>query len=97
MRVFVFDVDGYAEPWFIVTSALDLSAAQVLEAYAARFRQENAIRDHKQRLGMQEVRAWTIRAGSTAPQAAPCWSGASPRADSCFPWAALPRGCTVPA
>ena len=59
VRVFVFEVEGYSKPWFIVTSALDLSAAQVLEAYAARFRQEDAIRDHKQRLGMQEVRAWT--------------------------------------
>jgi hypothetical protein len=59
VRVFIFEVEGYAEPWFIVTSALDLSAAQVLEAYAARFRQEDAIRDHKQRMGMEEVRAWT--------------------------------------
>lgn len=59
VRVWVFEVEGYAEPWFIVTSALDLSAAEVLEAYAARFRQEDAIRDHKQRLGMEEVRAWT--------------------------------------
>ena len=59
VRVFVFEVEGYSEPWFIVTSALDLSAEQVLEAYAARFRQEDSIRDHKQRLGMQEVRAWT--------------------------------------
>jgi hypothetical protein len=59
VRVFAFEVEGYSKPWFIVTSALDLSAAQVLEAYAARFRQEDAIRDHKQRLGMEEVRAWT--------------------------------------
>ena len=59
VRVFVFEVEGYSKPWYIVTSALDLSAAQVLEAYTARFRQEDAIRDHKQRLGMQEVRAWT--------------------------------------
>lgn len=59
VRVFVFVVEGYSKPWFIVTSALDLTAAQVLEAYAARFRQEDGIRDHKQRLGMEEVRAWT--------------------------------------
>lgn len=59
VRVFVFEVEGYSTPWFIVTSALDLSAAQVVEAYAARFRQEDAIRDHKQRMGMEEVRAWT--------------------------------------
>jgi len=70
VRVFAFVVEGYRDPWFIVTSALDLSAAQVLEAYTARFRQEDAIRDQKQRLGMEEVRAWTIHAGDTAPKAA---------------------------
>ena len=50
---------GSKEPWFLVTSALDLSAAQVVEAWAARFRQEGGFRDHKQRLGMEECRAWT--------------------------------------
>ncbi len=49
----------YEEPWFLVTSALDLSAAAVVEVFAARFRQEDAIRDHKQRLGMEACRAWT--------------------------------------
>jgi hypothetical protein len=50
---------GDEEPWVLVTSALDLSAAAVVEVFAARFRQEEAIRDHKQRLGMEECRAWT--------------------------------------
>lgn len=50
---------GYEDPWFLVTTALDLSAAQVVEAWAARFRQEDGFRDHKQRLGMEECRAWT--------------------------------------
>src|SRR5206468_4060201 len=60
VHVFAFEVEGYGgEPWFVVTSALDLTAAQVLAAYAARYRQEDAIRDHKQRLGMEEVRART--------------------------------------
>jgi hypothetical protein len=59
VRAFVFEVEGYDKPWFIITSALDLTAQQVLEAYAARFRQEDGIRDHKQRLGMEQVRAWT--------------------------------------
>lgn len=59
VRVFAFEVEGYDQAWYIVTSALDLSASQVLEAYAARFRQEDGIRDHKQRMGMEEVRAWT--------------------------------------
>lgn len=59
MHVFVFQVDGYKDPWYIVTSALELTAAQVVAAFAARFRQEDGFRDHKQRLGMEECRAWT--------------------------------------
>lgn len=59
VHVFVVDMAGYEEPWFLVTSALHLSAAAVVEVFAARFRQEDAIRDHKQRLGMEECRAWT--------------------------------------
>lgn len=56
---YVFDVPGYDKLWSTVTSAGDLSAAQVLAANAGRFRQEDAFRDHKQRLGMEECRAWT--------------------------------------
>lgn len=52
-------MEGYEEPWFLVTTALDLTAAQVVELFTARFRQEDAFRDHKQRLGMEECRAWT--------------------------------------
>jgi DDE superfamily endonuclease len=59
VHVFVVAVAGYREPWFLVTTALELSAAQVVEAFAARFRQEDGFRDHKQRLGMEECRAWT--------------------------------------
>src|SRR5262245_46235279 len=59
VHVFVVAVPGYRELWFLVTTALDLSAAQVVEAFAARFRQEDGFRDHKQRLGMEECRAWT--------------------------------------
>jgi hypothetical protein len=59
VQVFVVEVPGYREPWFLVTTALDLLAAQVVEAFAARFRQEDGFRDHKQRLGMEQCRAWT--------------------------------------
>jgi DDE superfamily endonuclease len=59
VHVFVVEMAGYAEPWFLVASALALSAAQVVEAWTARFRQEDGFRDHKQRLGMEECRAWT--------------------------------------
>jgi hypothetical protein len=34
-------------------------AAQVVEAWTARFRHEDGVRDHKRRLGMEECRAWT--------------------------------------
>jgi hypothetical protein len=56
---YVFEVPGYDKLWSTITSAGDLSAAQVLSANAGRFRQEDGFRDHKQRLGMEECRAWT--------------------------------------
>jgi hypothetical protein len=59
VHVLVVQMTGYEEPWFLVTSALDLTAAQVVEAWTARFRQEDGFRDHKQRPGMEECRAWT--------------------------------------
>jgi len=59
VHAFVFEVEGYDKPWFLVTTALDLSGEQVVEVFAARFRQEDGFRDHKQRLGMEECRAWT--------------------------------------
>lgn len=59
VHAWVFQVEGYAKPWYLVTSALDLSAAEVLMTFCARFRQEDGLRDHKQRLGMEECRAWT--------------------------------------
>jgi hypothetical protein len=59
VHVFVVAMEGYKEPWFLVTTALDLTATQVVEVFTARFRQEDTFRDHKQRLGMEECRAWT--------------------------------------
>jgi hypothetical protein len=59
VRLFVVEMDGYEEPWFLLTTALDLSAARVVEVFTARFRQEEAIRDQTQRLGMEECRACT--------------------------------------
>jgi DDE superfamily endonuclease len=59
VHVFVVATAGYKEPWFLVTTALNLTATQVVEVFTARFRQEDAFRDHKQRLGMEECRAWT--------------------------------------
>jgi hypothetical protein len=59
MVVFVFEVPGYDKLWATIASADDLSAGQVLSANSGRFRQEDGFRDHKQRLGMEECRAWT--------------------------------------
>ncbi len=59
MHAYVFEVSGYDKLWSTISSAEDLSAAQVLAANAGRFRQEDGFRDHKQRLGMEECRAWT--------------------------------------
>lgn len=59
MHAFVFEMEGYKTPWYTITSARDLSAAQVGAVFGARFRQEDGFRDQKQRLGMEECRAWT--------------------------------------
>ena len=59
MHAFVFEVPGYDKLWATITSATNLSASQTLAANAGRFRQEDGFRDHKQRLGMEECRAWT--------------------------------------
>ena len=42
-----------------MTTSATLTAAEVVAVFAARFRQEDGFRDHKQRLGMEECRAWT--------------------------------------
>jgi hypothetical protein len=52
-------VEGYTKRFTLVTSATELSGLQVVELFCARFRQEDAFRDLKQRLGWEECRAWT--------------------------------------
>ena len=59
VQAFVFEVEGYDKPWYLVTTALDLTTEEVVALFAARFRQEDAFRDLKQRLGMEECQAWT--------------------------------------
>ena len=55
----VFKVEGYQEPWFVVTTALDLRPEDVQTLVPARYRQENGFREHKQWMGMEECMAWT--------------------------------------
>jgi hypothetical protein len=59
VHVFVGAREGSQVPWFLVTTALDRTAAPVGEVCTARVRHEDAFRDQKQRLGMEACRAWT--------------------------------------
>lgn len=59
VQVFVVEVPGDRAPWFLVTTALDRAAAQVVAACAARGRPEDGFRDHQPRLGREQCRAWT--------------------------------------
>jgi hypothetical protein len=52
-------VEGYKKRFTLVSSATDLSGLQMAEVFCARFRQEDAFRDLKQRLGWEECKAWT--------------------------------------
>jgi hypothetical protein len=59
VKVVVAKVDGYRKRFCLVSSATELTGLQLLELFAARFRQEDGFRDLKQRLGWEECRAWT--------------------------------------
>lgn len=58
-HVFVVTMAGDKEPWCRVATTLQLTATQGVEVCTARLRQADAFRDHKQRRGMEECRAWT--------------------------------------
>ncbi len=59
VKAIVAYVEGYKERFTLVTSAMELTGLQMVELFAARFRQEDGFRDLKQRLGWEECRAWT--------------------------------------
>jgi hypothetical protein len=59
VKVVVAWVEGYRKRFTLVSSAVDLTGLQLVELFAARFRQEDGFRDLKQRLGWEECRAWT--------------------------------------
>jgi hypothetical protein len=59
VKVVVAEVEGYRERFTLVTTAVTLNGAQLVELFCARFRQEDGFRDLKQRLGWEECRAWT--------------------------------------
>jgi Transposase DDE domain len=52
-------VEGYKKRFTLVTSATELTGLELVELFAARFRQEDGFRDLKQRLGWEQCRAWT--------------------------------------
>lgn len=62
VQVFVLELAGEVAPCFLVPSAVDLSAAHVVEAWTARVRPADGVRAHTQRLGRE-----TCRAGTTEP------------------------------
>jgi hypothetical protein len=59
VKAVVAKVEGYTKRFTLVTSAVELTGLQMVELFAARFRQEDGFRDLKQRLGWEECRAWT--------------------------------------
>jgi hypothetical protein len=59
VKAVVAEVEGYRKRFTLVTSATALTGLQMVELFAARFRQEDGFRDLKQRLGWEECRAWT--------------------------------------
>ena len=59
VKAVVAQVEGYKKRFTLVTSAVELTGLQMVELFAARFRQEEGFRDLKQRLGWEECRAWT--------------------------------------
>ena len=59
VKAVVAEVEGYKKRFTLVTSAVGLSGLEMVELFAARFRQEDGFRDLKQRLGWEECRAWT--------------------------------------
>jgi hypothetical protein len=59
VKAVVAEVDGYKKRFTVVSSAVGLSGLELVELFAARFRQEDGFRDLKQRLGWEECRAWT--------------------------------------
>jgi hypothetical protein len=59
VKAVVAEVEGYNKRFTLISSATELTGVQVVELFAARFRQEDGFRDLKQRLGWEECRAWT--------------------------------------
>lgn len=59
VKAVVAKVEGYKKRFTVVSSAVPLRGLQLVELFAARFRQEDGFRDLKQRLGWEECRAWT--------------------------------------
>ena len=52
-------IPKYKKRFTLVTSAVELTGPQMVERFAARFRQEDGFCDLTQRLGWEECRAWT--------------------------------------
>jgi len=61
VKAIIAHAEGYKQRFTLVTSAVELTGLEMVELFAARFRQEDGFRDMKQRLGWEECRAWTAK------------------------------------
>jgi hypothetical protein len=68
VKVVVAEVQGYKKRFRVVSSAVGPTGLQMVELFAARFRQEDGFRDLKQRLGWEECRAWTRKPSERTSQ-----------------------------
>jgi hypothetical protein len=60
VKAVVARVTGYKKRFTLVSSAMELTGLEMVELFAARFRQEDGFRDLKQRMGWEECRALSV-------------------------------------
>jgi hypothetical protein len=59
VKAVVARVEGYKKRFTLVGPAVELSGLEIVELFAARFRQVDGFRDLKKRLGWEECRTWS--------------------------------------
>jgi DDE superfamily endonuclease len=70
--VFVHDLTGTHRDEYFFTTALDLSAIEVIEIYVARWNEETTFQEMRSYLGLESTRGWKEK---TVLRAAPCLFG----------------------
>jgi DDE superfamily endonuclease len=59
VKAVVAEVEGYKERFTLLSTAAELTGLQVVVIFCGRSREEDGIRELKQRLGWEQCRAWT--------------------------------------